>query len=137
VVVVGLLIFAGALVFMLASSSDRDDALASRKHAAHVLHSDRLASLRATSASQSERTKAQSMFNSGDAYLAGEQDQLTIADERVAEARTTQHLGADPSTPVDDYNASVGRGNDLSHQYDAKIQALLNLFDTFGRSTRI
>lgn len=129
-VVLAALLFASALVFMLASTSDRDTAAADRRRAQHHLSVQRAATTHAQetlAAARSEATAAASAF--GD-LLGPAQSLVDLTTQEVDAARATHQIGATDDPSVDDYNASIRHDNDLNDQYNAARGAVFQKIDS-------
>ena len=125
VLMAGVVVMAGALAFVMTSSSDQDEARASQRHAEHVLLVNQLAGQDAKEKFDRERSNAGAMSRSAHSALPMLQTILTTADQEVSESQTMQRLGADPSTSDADYIASTQRYDALVDQYRAQISALI------------
>jgi hypothetical protein len=127
VLVAGVLVVAGALVFMSSASSDRDEAAAVHRRRAHALADARVEVRRAQTELVDAHTEAGNVRNKIDEFVTSAQEVMTIADQLASEAGTTQRLGADATVPTGDYNASVARNNALADQYGPKIDRFRTL----------
>jgi hypothetical protein len=127
VLVAGVMVLAGALVFTSSASSDRDQAAAIHRRRAHALADAKLEARRAQTQLDNAHTDAHSVLPPMDEYVTSAQEVMTIADQDATEAGTTQHLGADARSSVGDYNASLSRSHALGDQYNAKIDRFRTL----------
>jgi hypothetical protein len=124
VLVAGALALAGAVVFTMTASSDRDDATASRHRAEHQLRVERGALHRARADLAEERTIAGHTAEPMAPVLTSAQGLIDLAGRALTEAHTMQSVGATADAPVDDYNAAVDRANEIAQQYNAMADAL-------------
>jgi len=127
VMVAGVLVFAGALVFMASGSSDRDAAAATHRRQAHAL-TDAKSEVRSAQAQLDDaHTEAGNVVHQMGDYVTAAQDVMTIADQQATESVTMQRLGADATTSIGDYNASITRSITLNDQYGPKIDRFRTL----------
>jgi hypothetical protein len=132
--VVCALVLAATVVFTVTQRSDRDDATADRRHAQHQLLQARTALRDARADLAAARTVAQHTAAPVQPVLTAAQSLLDLAGRGLAEARTTQSLGASDNASVDDYNASVDRANSLVAQYNAIVDSLEQQIGDLGNS---
>jgi type II secretory pathway pseudopilin PulG len=122
--VVGALVLAATVVFTVTQRADRDDATADRRHAQHQLREARTALREARDDLAAARTVAAHTAAPVPPVLTSTQSLLDLAGRGLAEARTTQSLGATDDASIDEYNASVDRANALVDQYNAIVDSL-------------
>ena len=133
VVVVGVAIFAGAVVFMTNATSDQDQAASSRRRAAHALAD-------AKSVTRQTRTQLDDLHTQGanvrqqmETFVASADRMMALSDQEAVESATMQRLGADPAVSPADINASINRLNDLQTQYNSERDVFAKLgFGLFG-----
>ena len=131
---VGALVLAATVIFTVIQRSERDDATADRRDAQHQLLRARTALSGARSDLAAARTVARQAAGPVPPALTSAQSLLDLAGRGLAEARTTQSLGATDDASVDDYNASVDRANALVDQYNATVDALKQQIDNLGNA---
>jgi hypothetical protein len=139
VLLVGALALAGAVVFTMTASSDRDDATASRHRAEHQLRFERGVLHRARADLAAERAIAGHTAQPIAPVLTSAQGLIDLAGRALTEARTMQSVGATDDASPDDYNAAVDRANEIADQYNAAADTLRQQLEDLvgGESSQI
>jgi hypothetical protein len=139
VLLVGALALAGAVVFTMTASSDRDDATASRHRAEHQLRFERGVLHRARADLAEERAIAGHVAEPMAPVLTSAQGLIDLAGRALTQARTMHSVGATDDAPDDDYNAAVDRANEIATQYNAMADALRQQLDALveGDSSQV
>jgi len=128
------LLFAGALVFMLASTSDRDTAAADRRRAQQQLRVQRTATTRAQAGLTATRSEAMAAASGFGDLLGPAQSLVDLWTQEVNASRATQQIGATDDPPLDDYNGSIKHDNDLTAQVNAAAGAVHQKIGAFTQN---
>ena len=133
VFVVGVAIFAGAVVFMTNATSDRDQAATSRRHADHALADAKDVTRQTQTQLDDLHTQGTNVRHQMETFVASADRMMALSDQEAAESVTMQRLGADPAVSIAEINASIGRLNDLQTQYNGERDVFAKLgFGLFG-----
>lgn len=124
----------GSLVFVLAATSDRNDAADRRQQTTQAVRDQRLATADAKDQLTAARSARQATLDQIGAIIGDVRALADISDQSVDAARTTQAIGAADTPSVGDYNAAIARGNDLADRYNAATQTIRDRIKSIVRN---